>query len=62
MDFVELYQKTQTIGWIITIISTIICPIIADKKKRSIVGWIFGGLLLGLIGVIIISCLKEKEK
>ena len=50
-----------TIGTIVTIISTIACPIIAAYKNRSVVGWIFGGLLLGGIGLIIIACLPEKQ-
>ena len=51
----------ETIGIIVTIISTIACPIIASKKGRSALGWFFGGLFLGGIGLIIISCLPEKE-
>ena len=48
------------IGIIVTAISMIACPIIAHKG-RSAVGWFFGGLLLGGIGLIIVSCLKEKR-
>ena len=51
----------QTLGIIVTVISTIASPIIARKKNRSAVGWFFGGLLLGGIGLIIISCLSEKD-
>lgn len=50
-----------TLGTIVTVISTIACPIIASKKGRSAVGWFFGGLLLGGIGLIIICCLHEKD-
>ena len=46
---------------IINIICTIACPIIASYKDRSVVGWLFGGLFLSLIGLIIISLLKPKE-
>ncbi len=49
------------LGIINTILSTIACPIIASYKGRSIVGWIFGGFILGLIGLIIIACLPTKE-
>lgn len=48
------------IGVINTIISVIVCPIIAGYKGRSVVGWIFGGFFLGLIGLIIVSCLPHK--
>lgn len=47
------------IGIIINVISTIACPIIADKKGRSVVGWLIGGLFLGLIGLIIIYLLSD---
>ena len=48
------------LGIIVTVISMIACPIIAAKKGRSAVGWFFGGLFLGGIGLIIIACLPEK--
>lgn len=37
----------DTIGIIVTVISIILCPIIAHSKGRSAVGWFFGGLFLG---------------
>ncbi len=46
------------LGVINTLISMIGCPIIASYKGRSVAGWFFGGLFLGLIGLIIVSCLK----
>ena len=51
----------ETIGVIVTVISMIACPIIAHKKGRSAVGWFFGGLFLGGIGLIIVSCLGKKR-
>lgn len=54
-------QVATVLGIINTIISTIACPIIAGYKNRSIVGWIFGGLFLGLIGLIIVACLPRKD-
>lgn len=50
-----------TLGIINTIISMIACPIIASYKKRSVVGWLFGGLFLGLIGLLIVACLKRND-
>ena len=44
------------------IVSMILCPILANKKQRSIVGWLFIGLLIGWIGLIIIACLKPKQQ
>lgn len=49
------------LGTINTIISMIVCPIIAANKNRSVPGWIFGGFLLGLIGLIIIACLPNND-
>lgn len=54
-------EPYTTIGIIVTVISTIACPIIAHGKGRSTVGWFFGGLLLGGIGLIIIACLKPID-
>ena len=39
----------------------IVCCILAGQKNRSKVGWFFGGFFLGLIGLIIIACLKPKQ-
>lgn len=54
-------EVALVLGIINTIISTIACPIIASHKNRSVGGWIFGGLILGLLGLIIVSCLKPKD-
>ena len=50
-----------TLGVIVTIVSMILCPIIAHNKGRSAFGWFFGGLLLGGIGLIIVCCLPRKD-
>ena len=55
----ELIIGFYVIGIIINVISTIACPIIADKKGRSVVGWLIGGFFLSLIGLIIISLLSD---
>ena len=49
------------IGVLGTIMSAIVSPIIAAKKNRSVGGWIFGGLVLGLLGLIIVACLPERQ-
>lgn len=54
-------EALTIIGIINNVIAMVACPIIAHKKGRSAVGWFFGGLLLGLIGLIIVACLKEKD-
>lgn len=46
----------STLGLIVTVVSTIACPIIAHNKGRSAFGWFFGGL-----GLIIVSCLSKKN-
>lgn len=48
-------------GIITTALSTILCPIIAAAKNRNFIGWIFGGFLLGLLGLIIICILPTAE-
>ena len=50
-----------TLGIIVTVVSMILCPIIAASKKRSAIGWFFGGLFLGGIGLIIVCCLPRKD-
>lgn len=50
-----------TLSVIVTVVSMILCPIIAHEKGRSAVGWFFGGLFLGGIGLIIVSCLGKKR-
>ena len=52
----------STLGIIVTVVSMIICPIIAHNKGRSAFGWFFGGLFLGGIGIIIVACLSDKNE
>ena len=58
---VKRMEPIGTIGTIVTVVSMILCPIIAHKKGRSAFGWFFGGLFLGGIGLIIVSCLGDKK-
>ena len=51
----------ETLGYVVAVISTIACPIIAHYKGRSAVGWFFGGLFLNGLGLIIVSCLSNKN-
>lgn len=51
----------QALGYLVAVVSTILCPIIAHKKGRSAVGWFFGGLFLNGLGLIIICCLSDKN-
>lgn len=55
-------DNVQTIGLIVTIVSTLLCPVIAYAKGRSVVGWFFGGFFLGGLGFIIICCLSDKTE
>ncbi len=57
----EISPTIVVIGTIMTILCTILCPIIAGYKRRSVGGWLFGGLFLGLIGLIIIICLPSND-
>ena len=57
----EISPVFTILGIINTVISMIACPIIAGYKNRSVAGWIFGGLFLGLIGLIIVACLPHKD-
>lgn len=54
-------ETIETLGIIVTVVAMIICPIIAHNKGRSAFGWFFGGLLLGGIGIIIVSCLSDRN-
>ena len=54
-------DKITTLGVIVTVVSMILCPIIAHSKGRSAVGWFFGGFFLGGIGLIIVCCLSERQ-
>ena len=54
-------QTIFQISLIADTVAIIVCPIVAHKKGRSVVGWFFGGLFLGAIGLIIICCLEPKN-
>lgn len=55
-------QIPSVVSLISSILWAILCPIIAVKKGRSFVGWLFGGIFLGLIGFIIVICLPNKNR
>ena len=51
--------------WTFIVISNIVAvicsAILADRKGRSVGGWIFGGVMLGWIAVIILACLSDQS-
>lgn len=49
------------ISIIVSIIYAVVCAAIASGKNRSAVGWFFGGLTLGLIALIMIIALGDKD-
>ncbi|MBO5305217.1 MAG: hypothetical protein J6B12_00495 [Clostridia bacterium] len=62
-DVIAMLDGTFWAILIVQIISTvaclIICAKIADRKGRSVGGWVFGGIALGWIAVIILACLSD---
>ena len=54
-----------TVYWYVLVISNIIAvifsAILADRKGRSIGGWIFGGIILGWVAVIILAFLSDQR-
>jgi hypothetical protein len=48
--------------FIIWLVCGAISAAIASSKGRSAVGWFFGGVFLGLIGIIIIACLSNLNE
>ena len=46
---------------VIELISIAACAILADKKGRSVGGWIVGGIFLGWFGFIILCCLSNRS-
>ena len=47
---------------IVVLVCGAISAAIASSKGRSGVGWFFGGVFLGLIGIIIIACLSNLNE
>ena len=48
--------------FVIWLVCGVISAAIASSKGRSAVGWFFGGVFLGLIGIIIIACLSNLNE
>lgn len=44
---------------VLWIICAFVCAAIADSKKRSMVGWFFIGLLIGVFGIILVAVLPS---
>ena len=60
----ELTVIFITVFYIIAIISSIVslilCGVMAARKERSVGGWIVGGLFLSWIAVIILACIPSN--
>jgi hypothetical protein len=56
-------RDAEMASLVIQLIAVIVCgaiaAAIASHKGRNAVGWFFGGFFLGLIGIIIVSCLPN---
>jgi hypothetical protein len=52
----------MTFHLIAGLVCGVAAALIASTKGRNVVGWFFGGLLIGLIGVIIVACLSNLKK
>ena len=64
MLYVDPAPAMMTGYWLGVLIGStvmgIVCAVIAKKKGRS-GAWFFGGFFLGLIGLIIVLCLRKKR-
>ncbi|MCP4180114.1 MAG: hypothetical protein GY756_20310 [bacterium] len=49
----------EYLGLILSLICGIIASVVAYNKHRSAIGWFFGGFFLGIIGIVIVSVLKD---
>ena len=47
---------------LIMLIFGLIAAAIASRKGRSVVGWFFGGFFLGVIGIVIVACLRNLKE
>ena len=55
----EFMSVITAISWTSTIAAMIVSGIIANKKGRSVVGWVLLAGLIGWIAVIIVACLAS---
>lgn len=47
---------------LIMLIFGLIAAAIASRKGRSVLAWFFGGFFLGVIGVVIVACLRNLKE
>ena len=59
--FISFLSSYYILISISAIAAIIVSAIIADRKGRSIGAWIFGGLVLGWLAVIILACLSNQR-
>ncbi|MBE7087502.1 MAG: hypothetical protein E7369_04295 [Clostridiales bacterium] len=57
-----VFEILLSVGIVISIVCTLVCTVVAFRKGRNVVGWVFGGIFLSLIGVIILVCLPSIDK
>ena len=46
---------------VVWILCGVVCAVIANLKNRNVVGWFFGGMCIGIFGIIIVLVLPKKE-
>ncbi len=52
----------EYLGLILSFICGAIAAVVAHNKNRSAIGWFFGGFFLGIIGIVIVSVLKDPKE
>lgn len=53
----NMFELSCAVG----IICAIVCAIIASDRGRNTAGWLFCGLFLGVVGVVLVALLPSKK-